>query len=332
MLKRIIRAVGGDPHTKIIEEFTEIVDQINALEAQFESLSTEELSAKTREFRLRLVKGESLEDILPEAFATVREASKNTIGQRHYDVQLIGGIAMHNAIVAEMRTGEGKTLTATLPIYLNALSLNPAWVSEARQTWGDDPEAWDFKPLNGIPLGNGVHLITVNDYLARRDARWMAPIYQLLGLSIGVLQMAARTEHGQKAFLVDLEKSSPHEDQHQLQMAPRAQAYAADITYGTNNEFGFDYLRDNMKMTLGERVQRGHHYAIIDEVDNVLIDEARTPLIISGPSHEDSANYTRMARVVKQLKPEDYEINERNRNISLTQIGETHVEHGLGMA
>ncbi len=332
MLKRIIRAVGGDPHTKIIEEFTEIVDQINALEAQFESLSTEELSAKTREFRLRLVKGESLEDILPEAFATVREASKNTIGQRHYDVQLIGGIAMHNAIVAEMRTGEGKTLTATLPIYLNALSLNPAWVSEARQTWGDDPEAWDFKPLNGIPLGNGVHLITVNDYLARRDARWMAPIYQLLGLSIGVLQMAARTEHGQKAFLVDLEKSSPHEDQHQLQMAPRAQAYAADITYGTNNEFGFDYLRDNMKMTLGERVQRGHHYAIIDEVDNVLIDEARTPLIISGPSHEDSANYTRMARVVKQLKPEDYEINERNRNISLTQIGETHVEQVLGMA
>ncbi len=332
MLKRIIRAVGGDPHQKLLEEFAEIVDQINALEAQFESLSTEDLSAKTREFRLRLAKGESLDEILPEAFATVREASKNTIGQRHYDVQLIGGIAMHNAIVAEMRTGEGKTLTATLSIYLNALNLNPAWESAARQTWGDDPENWDFSSLNGIPVGGGVHLITVNDYLARRDARWMAPIYQLLGLSIGVLQMASRTEHGQKAFMVDLEKSSPHEDQHQLQMVPRAQAYAADITYGTNNEFGFDYLRDNMKMTLDERVQRGHHFAIIDEVDNVLIDEARTPLIISGPSHEDSGNYTRMAGVVKQLKPEDYEINERNRNISLTQIGETHVEQVLGMA
>jgi len=332
MLKRIIRAVGGDPHSKIIEEFTQVADQINALEEQFESLSTDELAAKTSEFRLRLVKGESLDDILPEAFAIVREASKNTIGQRHYDVQLIGGIAMHNAIVAEMRTGEGKTLTATLPIYLNALSLNPAWETEARQTWGENPEEWDFSPINGIPVGGGVHLITVNDYLARRDARWMAPIYTMLGLSIGVLQMASRTEHGQKAFMVDLEKSSPHEDQHQLQMVLRREAYAADITYGTNNEFGFDYLRDNMKMTLAERVQRGHHFAIIDEVDNVLIDEARTPLIISGPSHEDSANYTRMARVVKQLKPEDYEINERNRNISLTEIGETHVEQVLGMA
>jgi len=332
MLKRIIRVVGGDPHQKLIEEFSEVVDQINVLEAQFESLSIEELSAKTKEFRLRLTLGESLDDILPEAFATVREASKNTIGQRHYDVQLIGGIAMHQAIVSEMRTGEGKTLTATLPIYLNALNLNPAWEKEARQTWGEDPQSWDFSPLNGIPVGAGVHLITVNDYLARRDARWMAPIYQLLGLSIGVLQMASRTEHGQKAFMVDLEKSSPHEDQNQLQMVLRRDAYAADITYGTNNEFGFDYLRDNMKMTLGERVQRGHHFAIIDEVDNVLIDEARTPLIISGPSHEDSDNYTRMARVVKQLKPEDYEINERNRSISLTQIGETHVEQVLGLA
>ena len=332
MLKRIIRVVGGDPHQKIIAGFAEIVDHINELEAQFETLSTEELSAKTREFRLRLAKGESLDDILPEVFATVREASKNTIGQRHYDVQLIGGISMHQAIVSEMRTGEGKTLTATLPIYLNALSLNPAWETEARQTWGDDPNVWDFSPLKGIPVGGGVHLITVNDYLARRDARWMAPIYKLLGLSIGVLQMASRTEHGQKAFMVDLDKSSPHEDQHQLQMVLRREAYTADITYGTNNEFGFDYLRDNMKMTLDERVQRGHYYAIIDEVDNVLIDEARTPLIISGPSHEDSKNYMRMAQVVKQLKPEDYEINERNRNISLTQIGETHVEQVLGVA
>lgn len=332
MLKRIIRAVGGDPHQKQLQEFTEIVDQINALEKEFEAFSTDELSAKTNQFRLRLAKGEALEDILPEAYATVREASKNTIGQRHYDVQLIGGIAMHQGIVAEMRTGEGKTLTATLPIYLNALSLNPAWEQRARQTWGDDLDRWEFEAIDEIPVGGGVHLITVNDYLARRDARWMAPIYELLGMSIGVLQMAARTEHGRKAFLVDLEKSSPHEDQDQLEMVLRSDAYRADITYGTNNEFGFDYLRDNMKMTLEERVQRGHHFAIIDEVDNVLIDEARTPLIISGPSHEDSDNYTRMARVVKHLKPEDYEIDERNRSISLTEIGETRAEQILGVA
>ncbi len=332
MLKRIIRAVGGDPHQKQLQDFTGIVDQINALEKQFETFSTDELSAKTDQFRLRLAKDETLEEILPEAFATVREASKNTIGQRHYDVQLIGGIAMHQGIVAEMRTGEGKTLTATLPIYLNALSLNPAWEQRARQTWGDDPDQWQFEAVDEIPVGGGVHLITVNDYLARRDARWMAPIYGLLGLSIGVLQMAARTEHGRKAFIVDLEKSSPHEDQDQLEMVLRAEAYRADITYGTNNEFGFDYLRDNMKMTLDERVQRGHHFAIIDEVDNVLIDEARTPLIISGPSHEDSDNYTRMARVVKQLRPEDYEIDERNRSISLTEIGETRAEQVLGVA
>lgn len=332
MLKRIIRAVGGDPQQKQLQEFTEIVDQINALEKEFEALTNDELGAMTNHFRLRLAKGETLEEILPEAYATVREASKNTIGQRHYDVQLIGGIAMHKGIVAEMRTGEGKTLTATLPIYLNALSLNPAWVQRARQTWGDDPDQWKFDALDGISVGAGVHLITVNDYLARRDARWMAPIYELLGMSIGVLQMAARTEHGRKAFIVDLEKSSPHEDQDQLEMVLRVEAYRADITYGTNNEFGFDYLRDNMKMTLEERVQRGHHFAIIDEVDNVLIDEARTPLIISGPSHEDSENYTRMARVVKQLRPEDYEIDERNRSISLTEIGETRAEQILGVA
>ena len=286
---------------------------------------------KTNHFRRRLAKGEELDQLLPEAYATVREASKNTIGQRHYDVQLIGGVAMHLGIVAEMRTGEGKTLTATLPIYLNALNLNPVWEQQARQTWGADPDQWEFVPLKGIPIGSGVHLITVNDYLARRDARWMAPIYELLGMSIGVLQMAARTEHGRKAFIVDLEKSSPHEDQDQLEMVMRTEAYGADITYGTNNEFGFDYLRDNMKMTLAERVQRGHHFAIIDEVDNVLIDEARTPLIISGPSHEDSGNYMRMAKVVKQLRPEDYEIDERNRSISLTEIGETRAEQVLGV-
>ncbi|MBN1669158.1 MAG: hypothetical protein JW862_18835 [Anaerolineales bacterium] len=332
MLKKFVRLIGGDPNQKRINQFTEIVDQINAREAEYESFSEAALKAQTRAFRLRLAKGESLDDILVEAYATVREVSKRTIGLRHYDVQLIGGIALHNGSIAEMRTGEGKTLVATLPLYLNALTLNPDWVKQAQKKWGSDPVKWIFAPLNGISVGRGVHLITVNDYLARRDARWKAPIYSYLGLTIGVLQMASRTEHGRKAFLVDLESESPHEDQHQLQMVDRKLAYQADITYGTNAEFGFDYLRDNMKMSLAERVQRGHHYAIIDEVDNVLIDEARTPLIISGPSHDDTEWYERMAQVVRQLKPEDYEINVKDRTVTLSEIGETHVEELLGMA
>ena len=332
MLKKFLRVVGGDQEKKRIQEYAEVVAEINALEDQFENLSLEAFADQTRAFRVRIAQGETLDALLPEAFAVVREASKRTIGQRHYDVQLIGGIAMHRGIVAEMKTGEGKTLCATLAIYLNALALNPAWTALARKHWGEDPDTWRFEKLDEVPVGCGVHLITVNDYLARRDARWMAPIYHLLGLRIGVLQMASRTEHGKKAFLIDSEKTSPHEDQDQLKMVLRAEAYLADITYGTNNEFGFDYLRDNMKMSVEERAQRSHFYAIIDEVDNVLIDEARTPLIISGPSHDDSALYTRMARVVKQLKPEDYEINERDRNISLTEIGETHVEQVLGEA
>jgi preprotein translocase subunit SecA len=198
-----------------------------------------------------------------------------------------------------MRTGEGKTLVATLPMYLNALA------------------------------GRGAHLITVNDYLARRDARWMAPIYNLLGMSVGVLQMAARTENGKRAFLVDLQQRSPHEDQDQLQMVWRVEAYSADITYGTNSEFGFDYLRDNMTMRMDERVQRGHYYAIVDEVDNVLIDEARTPLIISGPAQDEAEHYIRTSQVVRQLRPEDYEVSEKDRSVSLTEIGESHVEEIL---
>ena len=220
---------------------------------------------------------------------------------RHYDVQLVGGIVLHQGKIAEMRTGEGKTLVATLPLYLNALT------------------------------GKGVHLVTVNDYLARRDARWMAPIYNLLGMSVGVLQIAARTENGKKAFLVDLERESPHEDQNQLRLAPRNEAYLADITYGTNSEFGFDYLRDNMGMSLEERVQRGHYYAIVDEVDNVLIDEARTPLIISGPAQDEGEWYIRMAQVVKGLKPEEFEANEKDRSVTLNELGEAHVEELLGV-
>ena len=330
MLGKIVRMVGGNPHQKILEGLAHEVEAINALEPEYEGLSEEELKGKTDLFRSRLVKGESLDDILPEAFATVRETSKRVIGQRHYDVQMIGGIAMHRCFVAEMRTGEGKTLGATLPLYLNALNLSPEWLKKARAAWGEGPESWKFIPLDGLPVGRGVHLVTVNDYLARRDARWMAPIYNYLGLNVGVLQMAARTEHGKKAFLVNLENKSPQEDRNQLDMVLRKEAYRADIVYGTNNEFGFDYLRDNMAMILDGRVQRGHHYAIIDEVDNVLIDEARTPLIISGPSHDDPEWYRRMASVVKKLKPEDYEISIRDRNITLTPLGEMHVEELLG--
>ncbi|HJR81108.1 MAG TPA: hypothetical protein VJ821_13615 [Anaerolineales bacterium] len=317
MLKNFVKIFGGDPNKKTIEQLSGFAERINALEPQFEALSDEALRAKTDEFQARIAESvgnleglderdqfkarqEALEEILPEAFAAVREASKRTIGLRHFDVQLIGGIALHRGSIAEMRTGEGKTLVATLPIYLNAL------------------------------LGKGVHLITVNDYLARRDARWMAPIYNMLGLSVGVLQMAAATENGKKAFVVDLERESPHEDQHHLRLVDRRLAYEADVTYGTNSEFGFDYLRDNMTMRLSDRVQRGHHYAIVDEVDNVLIDEARTPLIISGPASGDLEWYSRMAQIVRQLKPEDYEINEKDRNVSITEVGLARVEQMLG--
>jgi len=300
MFKNLIRILGGDPLKREVERLSQIVEQINALEPAFEALSDKELSAKTPEFKQRLAEGESLDDLLPEAFATVREAGKRTIGLRHYDVQLIGGMVLHSGKIAEMRTGEGKTLVATLPLYLNALT------------------------------GRGAHLVTVNDYLARRDARWMSPIYNLLGLSVGVLQMASRTENGKKAFIVDLEKSSPFEDQHQLRLVERGEAYKADITYGMNSEYGFDFLRDNLTYRLADRVQRGHYYAIVDEVDNILIDEARTPLIISGPAADDAQNYIQMAQLVRQLKPEDYEINEKDRTVTLTEAGEAHMEELLG--
>ena len=302
MLKKFVTIFGGDPNKRAISKSNDIVEQINSLEQQFETLSDKALLAKTAEFKSRLADGETLDDLLPEAFASVREASKRTNGQRHYDVQLIGGISLHQGKIAEMKTGEGKTLVATLPLYLNALT------------------------------GRGTHLVTVNDYLARRDARWMAPIFHALGLSVGVLQMATRTENGKKAFLVDLERTSPHEDQHQLRLVDREEAYAADITYGINSEFGFDFLRDNMTMRLDERVQRGHYYAIVDEVDNILIDEARTPLIISGPAQDDAEWYVRMAQVVRSLRAEDIELNDRDRTVNLTEMGEIHVEDVLGMA
>ena len=326
MLQKFVKTVGGNPHKRQIELLSEEIEEINALEPEYEKLSDEALRAKTDEFRAKLPRHESLtqsqedkgfdesenekelrqaeqdalEEILPEAFAAVREASKRTIGLRHYDVQMVGGLVLHRGQIAEMKTGEGKTLVATLPLYLNAIT------------------------------GHGTHLVTVNDYLARRDARWMAPIFQMLGLSVGVLQMAAATENGKKAFVVDFERESPHEDQQHLRLVERVEAYRADITYGTNSEFGFDYLRDNMTMRMSDRVQRGHHYAIVDEVDNVLIDEARTPLIISGPAQGDLEWYGKMAQVVKQLKPEDYEVNEKDRAVSLTEVGIDHVETILG--
>ncbi|CAG1014262.1 partial Protein translocase subunit SecA, partial [Anaerolineales bacterium] len=315
MLKNFVKLFSGDPTKKTVAEFSGLVEQVNALEAEYSALSDEALRGKTDEFKARIAKAihgvedeedtrkfeqDALDELMPEAFAAVREASKRTIGLRHYDVQIIGGGALHKGHIAEMRTGEGKTLVSTMPVYLNALT------------------------------GRGVHLITVNDYLARRDARWMAPIYHMLGLSVGVLQMAAATENGKKAFIVDFERESPHEDQNHLRLVDRVEAYSADVTYGTNSEFGFDYLRDNMAMRLDNRVQRGHYYAIVDEVDNVLIDEARTPLIISGPSSGDLETYGIMANIVKQLKPEEYEVNEKDRNVTLTEVGISHVEAMLG--
>jgi len=316
MLKNFVKLFSGDPTKKTVDQFRSLVEQVNALEAQFESLSDDTLRAKTDEFKTRVAQAiagiedettkrkaeqDALDELMPEAFAAVREASKRTIGLRHYDVQIIGGAALHSGSIAEMRTGEGKTLVATMPIYLNALT------------------------------GRGVHLITVNDYLARRDARWMAPIYQMLGLSVGVLQMAAATENGKKAFIVDFERESPQEDQRHMRLVDRVEAYRADVTFGTNSEFGFDYLRDNMAMKLENRVQRGHYFAMVDEVDNVLIDEARTPLIISGPASGDLEWYGRMAQIVKQLKPEDFEMDEKSRSINLTEIGMSRVESLLGI-
>jgi preprotein translocase subunit SecA len=315
MLQKFVKVFGGDPNKREIEKTTGIVEQINALESEFEALSDEELQSKTVAFRQRVaeevegieddeekrkVEQAVLDEILPEAFATVREAAKRTIGQRPYDVQLIGGIILHQGKIAEMRTGEGKTLVATLPLYLNAMT------------------------------SRGVHLVTVNDYLARRDGRWMGAIYQFLGLSVGILQMAAATENGKKAFLYDPARKSPREDQDEMRLVDRVEAYQADITYGTNSEFGFDYLRDNMVMRAEDKVQRGHYYAIVDEVDNVLIDEARTPLIISGPASGDVEWYAKMAVLVRQLKTEDYEVSEKDHSVALTEIGTAHVEQLLG--
>lgn len=271
MLGKIARKIFGSANDRFVKKLYKIVNQINALEPNFIKLSDEELKAKTDEYRNRLKNGETLDDILPEAFATVREASKRVMGQRHYDVQLIGGIVLHKGMIAEMKTGEGKTLVATLAAYLNALE------------------------------GKGVHVVTVNDYLAKRDAEWMGKIYRFLGLTVDYII------HGKN----DNE---------------RRMAYNSDIVYATNNELGFDYLRDNMKFSLYERVQRDFNFAIVDEVDSILIDEARTPLIISGEAEDSSTTYISVSNLMSQLVPEDYEKDEKQKNVTLTEAGMEHVE------
>ena len=271
MLGKIARKLFGSANDRFVKKQYKIVNQINALEPNFVKLTDEQLQAKTTEFRNRLKNGETLDDILPEAFATVREASKRVMGQRHYDVQLIGGIVLHKGMIAEMKTGEGKTLVATLAAYLNALE------------------------------GKGVHVVTVNDYLAKRDAEWMGKIYRFLGLTVDYII------HGK------------NDNERRL-------AYNSDIVYATNNELGFDYLRDNMKFSLYERVQRDFNFAIVDEVDSILIDEARTPLIISGEAEDSSATYVSVSNLMSQLVPEDYEKDEKQKNVTLTEAGMEHVE------
>jgi preprotein translocase subunit SecA len=294
MLK-VFSGILGDSNEKEIKRIEPLVGRINAFEPELERLSDAELRAKTDEFRARLAGGETLDDLLAEAFACVREASRRRTGLRHFDVQLIGGVVLHQGKIAEMKTGEGKTLVATLPLYLNALS------------------------------GQGAHLITVNDYLAKRDAQWMGAIYDALGLSVGVLQHDA-------SFLYSGEQTSDQLNMEHLTPCTRQEAYRADLTYGTNHEFGFDYLRDNMTVDLARCVQRELHYAIVDEVDNILIDEARTPLIISGPSQESTQTYQTFARLVPRLQFEtDYAIDEKTRSATLTEDGVMKVEKLLGV-
>ncbi len=272
MFGQVLKKIVGSKNERDIRRLRPLVEQVGSLEPKIKRLSDDQLRAKTGYFKEQIEKGASLEDLLPESFAVVREASVRTLGMRHFDVQVMGGIVLHEGKIAEMKTGEGKTLAATMPVYLNALT------------------------------GKGVHVVTVNDYLARRDAEWMGAIYNFLGLSVGVIG-------------------------HDMDDAQRRKSYAADITYGTNNEFGFDYLRDNMKFSLKDYVQRDFYYCIVDEVDSILIDEARTPLIISGPADESTDLYYRINRVIPKLrKDEDYTIDEKARTAVLTEEGIAHAE------
>src|SRR6266446_5994347 len=277
MLDQLIKKFVGSSNDREVKKIQPSVQKINDLEPRISSLSDQQLQSKTAEFKQRFERGESLDELLPETFAVVRETGKRVLNMRHFDVQLIGGVALHQGRIAEMKTGEGKTLVATLPAYLNSLA------------------------------GKGVHVVTVNDYLARRDSEWMGRLYKFLGLSVGVIQ-------------------------HGLDDDERRASYGSDIAYGTNNEFGFDYLRDNMKFDLAHCVQRPHHYAIVDEVDSILIDEARTPLIISGPSDESTDKYYRIDKMIPKLRRDiDYQVDEKHRTVTLTEEGFTRCENLLGV-
>ncbi|MCW7468528.1 preprotein translocase subunit SecA [Leptospira kanakyensis] len=277
MFQKILTILFGSKYERDLKRLNPIVDAINSFEPTIKAMDDEKLSAQTKKFKERLATGETLDDILPEAFATVREVAYRTLGMRHFDVQMMGGISLHWGNISEMKTGEGKTLTSTLPIYLNALS------------------------------NAGVHVVTVNDYLAKRDANWMRPVFEFLKVSVGVIQ-------------------------HDMDHEERKVAYNSDITYGTNNEFGFDYLRDNMVSYKEHRVQRQHNFAIVDEVDSILVDEARTPLIISGPAEESTDKYLKVNKIIpKLIEGEDYEIDEKAKNVILSEAGVHHVEELLGV-
>ena len=277
MLASLAKRLFGSANDRIVKTHRKTVDQVNAREADLARLTDAELRAKTDDLRAKILQGTSLDELLVEAFATVREAAKRTLGQRHFDVQLVGGAVLHQGGIAEMRTGEGKTLVSTLAAYLNALE------------------------------GKGVHVVTVNDYLARRDAAWMGEIFEFLGLTVGVIVP-------------------------QLDERARRTAYECDITYATNNELGFDYLRDNMRHSREEMVQRGHNYAIVDEVDSILVDEARTPLIISGPTEDSSELYRAIDRLIPGLGPEDWEKDEKQRSVTMTEKGTEHIQTLLDQA
>src|ERR1700704_5539836 len=274
MIGALARKFFGSANDRRIKGYLPRVEKINALEGELERLTDDELKQRTENFKRQVAEGASLDDVLVPAFATVREAAKRTLGQRHFDVQMIGGMVLHEGNIAEMKTGEGKTLVATLPVYLNALS------------------------------SRGVHVVTVNDYLAKRDSEWMGQIYTFLGLKVGVIV-------------------------HGLDDEQRKQAYDCDVTYGTNNELGFDYLRDNMKYRMEDMVQRGHIFAIVDEVDSILIDEARTPLIISGPLDDRSDFYNTIDTFIPKLDKPDYEVDEKQRSVSMTEAGMEKMERAL---
>ena len=293
----VFKKVLGDPQAKTVKRLRKRVQEVNALEDAYKKMTDKQLQSQTEKLKERLKK-ESLDAILPDAFAVVREASSRVLGMRHFDVQLIGGMVLHEGNVAEMKTGEGKTLVATLAVYLNALS------------------------------GKGVHVVTVNDYLAQRDAGWMSQLYHFLGLTTGVI----KADHSYKYNPDYVNKEHDDPRMQHLEECSRQDAYAADITYGTNNEYGFDYLRDNMVREVDQLRQRDLNFAIVDEVDSILIDEARTPLIISAPSVTSGSAYAQFAKVVRPLRRDkDYEVDEKRKQVILTDAGVDKLEKALGV-